>query len=232
MSEKSGWDKFSIFTNFFSGVVIAIVGIAFTVMFSLEQNNISKKQAELTGQQIQISQLQALETFIPYLREDNKPEMRKFAAERIAEIAGADYATQLASIYKSKEIDLVAEKARATGLGVGQKELPKTRIATVSATGATKTGWAYLGTYLQGKWKTRYFDFEIDRDPETIMNTNQVVRIKTGSLNVRAGMPDLVGNFPKVIDVLKVGSSVRIIQVKEWYTTGYKWARVEYSANN
>lgn len=53
---------------------------------------------------------------------------------------------------------------------------------------------------------------------------------KTGALNVRIGMPDLVGQFPKVIDVLKPGSSVQISEVKEWYETGYKWAHIKYGA--
>jgi hypothetical protein len=51
---------------------------------------------------------------------------------------------------------------------------------------------------------------------------------ETGSLNIREGMPTLLGKFRKVIDVLKPGSEVKIHNVKEWHSTGYMWAEVSY----
>ena len=227
MDKKTRWDKFSILSSFFSGVVLAIIGIVFTIKFSQEQNKIAQKQAELAEQQIQISQMQALETFIPYLNHE-KAEMRKFAAERIAGVAGADYATQLATIFKSEEVAKVAEKARATGLGVGQREIPEARIAKTSKRIALKSGWAYLGNYEENQWKTRYFEFDSGTKPENLVKTIQTVRARTGALNVRQGMPDLVGRFPKIIDVLSTGSTVRVVEIKKWYSTGYMWAHIRY----
>jgi hypothetical protein len=34
MAAKDKWDKFSVISGFFSGIVIAIIGIVFTVNFS------------------------------------------------------------------------------------------------------------------------------------------------------------------------------------------------------
>jgi len=97
MAQKDKWDKFSIISGFFSGIVIAIIGIVFTVNFSDKQTNIAQRQTELAEQQIQVAQIQALEAFIPYLN-DGKSTMRRFAAQRIADVAGADYATELEKI--------------------------------------------------------------------------------------------------------------------------------------
>ncbi|MFQ5929612.1 MAG: hypothetical protein ACE5MK_07925 [Acidobacteriota bacterium] len=175
------------------------------------------------------TQIQALEAFIPYLQDkDQSPEMRRFAAHRIADVAGADYATELEKIVQGKELREIAEKARAKGLGVGQRRLPKARVATGS-TDLGKRGWAYLGHFENGKWVTRYFDFSNEADPLSLVNKTQVVRKKTGTVNVRKGMPEVTGRFPRVIDVLQVGSKVKVVEVKEWHTTGYMWARVNYS---
>jgi hypothetical protein len=228
MTQKDKWDKFSVISGFFSGIVIAIIGIVFTVNFSDKQTNIAERQTELAAQQIQVAQIQVLEAFIPYLNDKNS-EMRKFAAQRIADVAGADYATELEKIVQSEELKEVAEEARAKGLGVGQHQLPAARVAKVTSAALTKEGWAYLGHFENGKWVTRYFDFDNNDEPSSLANTNQIVRKKTGVLNVRRGMPDLVGRFPKVIDVLKVGSEVKIVELKEWYTSGYMWAHVKYS---
>ena len=228
MAVKDQWDKFSVISGFFSGIVIAIIGIVFTVNFSEKQTNIAERQTELAEQQIQVAQIQALEAFIPYLNDKNS-EMRKFAAQRIADVAGADYATELEKIVQTEELKEVAEVARAKGLGVGQYQLPASRLANITSTALTKEGWAYLGHFKNGTWVTRYFDFDDNDEPSSLVNTNQTVRKKTGALNVRRGMPDLVGRFPQVIDVLKVGSEVKIFELREWYTSGYMWAHVKYS---
>ena len=135
----------------------------------------------------------------------------------------------LDSTVQSEELKEVAEEARAKGLGVGQRQLPEARVAKVTSAALTKEGWAYLGHFENGRWVTQYFDFKDNDEPSSLVNTNQTVRKKTGALNVRRGMPDFVGRFPKVIDVLKVGSEVKIVEAKEWYTSGYMWAHVKYS---
>ncbi|MEN8256267.1 MAG: hypothetical protein ABFS09_00205 [Thermodesulfobacteriota bacterium] len=228
MKEKDKWDKFSIISGFLSGIVIATIGIVFTVSFSSKQTEIAQKQTELTRQQIQVSQIQTLEAFIPYLEDDNA-EMRKFAAQRIADAAGADYATELENIVQSNELKTIAEDARAKGLGVGQHQLPEARTVKSANSKSTKEGWVYLGNFENGVWKTQYLDFDINVNPSTLDMTIQTVKKETGSLNVRKGIPNVIGQFPKVIDVLKVGSEVEILDHKEWLTSGYMWARVKYS---
>jgi len=42
-------------------------------------------------------------------------------------------------------------------------------------------------------------------------------------------MPSTIGTFAKIIDVLEVGSVVKIKEVKPWSSTGYMWARISYA---
>ena len=109
-----------------------------------------------------------------------------------------------------------------------QKEIP-IPIST-TPTGTEKEGWAYLGHWLGTKkeWKTRYFEFDPHKEPSSLSGKPFEVRTQTGALNIRAGMPTLVGQFGKVIDVLKPGSKATIHEIEEWHSTGYMWARITY----
>jgi hypothetical protein len=96
---------------------------------------------------------------------------------------------------------------------------------------SVKEGWVYLGHFEDGSWITQYLGFDENDTPSSLMKTpaqRRVVRKKTGALNVREGMPGPDGRFKDVIDVLKVGSEVEILEVREWQSSGYMWARIEY----
>jgi hypothetical protein len=78
------------------------------------------------------------------------------------------------------------------------------------------------------QWKTRYFDFEATTAPRALIDKSLKVRGQTGALNVREGMPTLVGAFRKVIDVLNPGSEATVHEIREWHSTGYMWAKIIY----
>ena len=101
--------------------------------------------------------------------------------------------------------------------------------STVPANGI-RTGWAYIGHYEQDSaaWRTQYFDFPGNPVPGTLAGKKLTVNEKTGALNVRSGMPSITGKFQPVIDVLKPGKAVEIIEIQEWHRAGYMWARVSY----
>ncbi len=73
---------------------------------------------------------------------------------------------------------------------------------------------------------TQYFNFF---DKEAPVDLEGETLSVTGRLHVRSGMPDVIGQFPEVIDILKVGSSVEVVKVEEWHETGYMWAHIKYS---
>ncbi len=113
------------------------------------------------------------------------------------------------------------------------QELDKPQIATIEPPipVSAKEGWVYLGHFEDGSWATQYLDFDKGDTPSSLVKTPPVVRVvrkETGALNVREGMPGPDGKFPDVIDVLKVESEVEILEVSEWYSSGYMWARIKY----
>ena len=77
-------------------------------------------------------------------------------------------------------------------------------------------------------WKTWYFDFGSSTDPNSLIGKTLKVREKTGSLNVREGMPTWSGQFQKVVDVLSPESETIINEIKEWSSSGYMWAQITY----
>ena len=53
------------------------------------------------------------------------------------------------------------------------------------------------------------------------------VRKSTNSINLRMSPPNSFGQLGKVSGILSSGSEVRILEIKEWFGSGYFWARVE-----
>jgi hypothetical protein len=97
----------------------------------------------------------------------------------------------------------------------------------------TSEGWAYIGYWIKNEkqWETRYFDFMQyqNPDPLTLLKIENItVRKITGDLNIRESMPSPDGTFHDVIDVLKPGKAVKILDIKEWQSSGYIWAKINY----
>lgn len=91
-----------------------------------------------------------------------------------------------------------------------------------------KTGWVYLGEFddKQQVWQNTYFEIPMKGSPEEMVDKKYPVT--AASINVRSGMPNALGSFSDVIDVLNQGEIVSILEISSWRKTGYIWARVRY----
>jgi len=93
---------------------------------------------------------------------------------------------------------------------------------------ASKIGWVFLGTYDDDSkvWSNSYFSVGANMSPDELKGTRLVV--STTAVNVRSGMPNAFGRNAPIIDALKQGATVSVLEVMPWSLTGYIWARVNY----
>jgi hypothetical protein len=99
-----------------------------------------------------------------------------------------------------------------------ERDAPKTR----------RRGWVFLGTHdaATRSWNKSYFNVGQKR-PEDI-KPGQTVLVALGRSNVRGGMPNPLGLFHDVIDVVREGTGVSVDAVARWQNTSYVWAKVHY----
>lgn len=95
---------------------------------------------------------------------------------------------------------------------------------------ARRRGWVFLGTHdaATGSWRKSYFNVG-QRRPEDI-KPGQTVLVALGRSNVRGGMPNQIGLFYDVIDVVREGTGVNVDAVARWESSSYVWAKVHYDA--
>jgi len=221
--KKDIWDRFATLSTFLSTVVIAALGLYFTHVYNERQG---AREYQTRIYQTRILEMQTVEKFIPHLTGDE--ETKKVALLALTSLGSPEFAARFAKLNPSEGTESAADVIMATAPSPVQQEVP----AAVSSTEVTnkREGWAYLGHYVRGqrRWKTRYFDFTGNPVPDSLKNKTLKVWEKTGTLNVRTGMPTFSGSFPAVVDVLKPGSRVKVLEVKEWHSTGYMWARISY----
>jgi hypothetical protein len=98
------------------------------------------------------------------------------------------------------------------------RDAPKTR----------RRGWVFLGTHdpETRSWTKSYFNVG-QRRPEDL-KPGQTMLVALGRSNVRAGMPNPLGLFYDVIDVVREGAGVSVDAVARWQNTSYVWAKVHY----
>ena len=86
----------------------------------------------------------------------------------------------------------------------------------------------FLGTHdaATRSWTKTYFNVGQKR-PEDI-KPGQTVLVTLGRSNVRGGMPNQLGLFHDVIDVVREGTGVSVDAVARWENTSYVWAKVHY----
>lgn len=238
MKEKDTWDKFHSVSGFISGVLIAAIGLFFTLKYDVRQK---ERDANLQEQQVRILELSTMEKYIEYLV-GNDEGKKEAAVLMIKELANKRLALAVYKAYpKSKGIKKAGDTIMTS---TDQVDLPPKTLTSVERIGPeteSKKGWAYLGDFSSsdGKWITRYFDFRPNKEPKTLEGETWKVRTEkvrtetgafalTGALNVREGMPTSSGEFLKVIDVLEAGSYVKIHEVTPWTSTGFMWARISY----
>ena len=193
----------------------------------------SRREHEIRTYQTRVSEMQTIGQLIPYLT--GGEEQKRIALLTLNLLGSSEFATQFAKHNPSEGAESAADVIMATAPSVVQQRIPLSVTATATLTPASprKEGWAYLGHYVRssGTWRTRYFDFSNNATPSSLRGQVLEVYERTGSLNVRDGMPTPSGQFPEVIDVLKPGSKALAGEIQEWQSSGFFWARISYAVN-
>ncbi len=239
---KDFWDRLPQVSTFISTVVLGIAGLWFTHSYNERQSAIVEQQTrqdqENKKQQARILEMQAVEKFVPYLTTDDERK-KEVALLVITTLGSPEFATQFAKLNPSQGTQAAADRIMASSVSTsssgatapGATSPSPVAIADGKASSpANRTGWVYLGQFVakDGRWETRYFDFQESADPVSLVSASVAVRVRTGNINVRAGMPTESGSFPGVREVLSPGTKVKVKSVREWSYTGYMWAEVEY----
>lgn len=243
--KKDLWDRLPQVSTFISTVVLGIAGLWFTHSYNERQSAIVEQQTrqdqENKKQQARILEMQAVEKFVPYLTTDDERK-KEVALLVITTLGSPEFATQFAKLNPSQGTQAAADRIMASSVSTSSSAVtsPGTTLTSSAAASdgkasvtASRTGWVYLGQYVarDGRWETRYFDFPESADPASLASTSLAVRVRTGNINVRSGMPTESGTFPGVREVLGPGSKVKVKTVREWSYTGYMWAEVEYETS-
>jgi len=232
--KKDFWDRLGPIST----LLLGVVGLVFTYSYNMRQSEINAQQIsqdqETKTYQARVLEMQAVEKFIPYLTTEDEKK-KEVALLVITTLGSPEFATQFAKLNPSKGTQAAADKIMASAQPDNQVELPQSvtsrpAAAITSDQAVGKTGWVYLGHYVaeERRWETRYFDFGNREDPSTLLSSVLTVREETGSINVRTGMPTPAGEFQRVRNVLRPPSQVKVRSIKEWYSTGYMWAEVNY----
>jgi len=137
------------------------------------------------------------------------------------------------------EIDLKQAKATETATKLASKE---ESLATIQQqivksenklsfipqkieSTAVQIGWVFLGTYNGKSWDSTYFDIEDTTKPESL--DGKKITVSAKALNVRSAKPNALGKMGTIEFTLSGGDRVKILEVDEWFSSGYIWARVE-----
>jgi hypothetical protein len=113
---------------------------------------------------------------------------------------------------------------------IGAAEREPQPPAARDAPRTRRRGWVFLGTHdaATGAWTKSYFNVG-QRQPEDL-EPGQTVLAALGRSNVRGGMPNPLGLFYDVIDVVREGTAVSVDAVARWQNSSYVWAKVHYDA--
>ncbi len=239
---KDWWEPLAPILTVVTSLLLGFAGLWFTKSYNDRQAQIAERQGkqdeESKRYQNRVLEMQAVEKFVPYLSTRDE-QQKETALLIITTLASPEFATQFAKLHPSRGAAAAADRIMATATPATQTESPAV-VVSASASGAklsgttgapaTKSGWVYLGHYVaqENRWQSRYFDFAESVEPAKLVSTIQTVWTRTGDINVRTGMPTLLGQFQRVREVLKAKSQVKVKSVKEWNSTGYMWAEVDY----
>ena len=239
---KDGWDKLDIFAKLIIGIAticIAGIGGIFTHTYNQRQLAQSDEQIqhdkESKDTQNRMLELQTVETFFQHLLAKEETE-REAALETIKQLKNQELYTRLNNIFGTKSTKSSVNEIMASNY-VSQEQVPeRVEASIVKAPDKTqqkmvRIGWAYLGQFSEEDeiWKTRYFkEIGEKQRPLTLDKETLTVNKVTGDLNVRENMPDWNAQFYKVVKVISPGTPVRVLDVKQWHSTGYWWAKIEY----
>ncbi len=227
VKNKDWWDRVGpIFTGL-STLVLGLAGLLFTYTYNKTQSAINERQKvqdqETQQHQARVAEMEALQKFIPDLTAGEEKRER-YALLFITTLGSKGLAARFADRLMASGAPAKEAKSAPTVTGT-----PAGEPRPADSQRRKKSGWVYLGHYIKEdrRWETRYFEFGDTADPSKFAST-LTVWDRTGAVNVRTDMPSPAGEFQRVQDVLKPPSQVTVRSVREWYSTGYIWAEVEY----
>ncbi len=211
-------DKIDIAIKICNFLLIGIIGTLITVFYKEQNNYLDRLNSKM-------SEIQTARTFIDHITSKNEDEIR-LSYEIL----------QKSKVFKdyedSKSFQVIVDYAMANIRPIEQKAAPVAKTGELVPKSGELDGWAYLGHYVRdtGKWKTRYFEFPESELPADIKATKDLkVRTITGKLNVRLNMPNPMGEFFEIIDILEPGTEVEVDDVQQWQESGFYWAKIKYS---
>jgi hypothetical protein len=212
-------NKLESVAKIIASVVIASASLIFTHLYnerSLEQERI------LAEDQNRTSRIAVVREFIPHLISNNETE-KKAALIILDSLGQSEFVARFASVDGSEGSKaagdiIMARSATAAQAPPAEKSVNSEKIS----------GWVYLGHYQSNArtWKTQYFDFSENANPDTLDGQEFKVREATGSINLRNSPPNTFGSLGNVIGSLRPGHEVKVLEVKEWFNSGYIWAKV------
>lgn len=220
--KRDVWDIFGTVSLFLSSVVIGGAGLLINSSFNERE---SQRARELQNEQQRLAKVQTLSAFMTPL--SGNKESREAALFAITALGYPELVLRLNQLRKEDQAtsDAIMRTAPASIAAQSATAIPRPMPTD------KEIGWAYLGDYASpsNTWHTRYLDFGEQDKPDGLRDKTFGVRRETGSINVRYGMPTDSGEFLKVVKILKPGEKLRILEVRQWLTTGYTWARVAHS---
>jgi hypothetical protein len=239
------WKKVEIVSKIISSILIAGLGVYLTWLYndrSLEQERILKdtameqekilresalQQEKLLEQQsIDTAKIKAIREFIPHLVSANDNE-KKAALLVLDSMGYGDFVTRFANSEQSKG------SKEAGDIVMARPELSaETRvIKNTSEKQGVVIGWVYLGAWNSSakKWNSRYFDYTVTSNPNDDRFVGQTIETRevTSSVNVRNAPPNSFGSLGKIQGILKPKATAKIVNLEEWFNSGYMWAEVE-----
>jgi hypothetical protein len=70
----------------------------------------------------------------------------------------------------------------------------------------------------------RYFKIEENVVPDLLVG--EKLKVTAEAINVRNAPPNEWAEFGEIVGSKKSGDTVKILQVEEWFNTGFIWARI------
>lgn len=82
---KDEWDKLSALSPLISGVVVALIGLYATTLYNRRQRD---NEQRMKAQEVTISQIQTVETFIPHLSSTNESVKKLLCSQSKLSVTG------------------------------------------------------------------------------------------------------------------------------------------------
>jgi hypothetical protein len=234
-NNRDVWGKIDIAGRIISSIIVAIIGICITDSYNnrtidmkkSEESQLKESQArelERNKQSLHLQRIETLNKLIPLLKGDSR-DVRGAAV--FLEYADDPILTyKLSQAYGNNSNGVAFSNALSQQI-VHQSVASKYDVAPSKIKSVEKkSGWVYIGQYnKEAGWVTKYLNVE-SYSPSSLIGKYLPVRPQTGALYLRNSMVSDEGDFGSVTGVINVGTSLCILDVRQWLDSGYQWARV------